>query len=55
MNGSESVLINDYIEIKWNKHNRKNLEEKGYVFTNYGESIIINILDKELILHEDIV
>ena len=45
MNGSESVLINDYIEIKWNKHNRKNLEEKGYVFTNYGESIIININD----------
>lgn len=49
------MLVDDRIEIKWNKHNRKNLEEKGYVFTNYGDSIIINTDDLSDGSHENVV
>lgn len=40
------MILNEYVTTTWNSSNKKYLEEKGYIFTKYGEKI--NILMKDV-------
>lgn len=39
------IIENQKIQKKWTKQNRKWYESKNYLFTNYGESFIVDIMD----------
>ena len=39
------LVPNQKVEVKWNPANKKWYEEKGYVFTKFGESFMCKIID----------
>lgn len=39
------MLLTQSIPVVWNKYNRKRYESKGYVFTNYGDTFMLNVSD----------
>lgn len=39
------MIKNEFIKIKWHNKNKKHLENKGYIFTNYGDEIVIKTID----------
>lgn len=39
------MLLTTSIPVVWNKYNRKKYENKGYVFTNYGDTFMLNVSD----------
>lgn len=39
------MLITEFVEVKWSRRNREWFEEKGYVFTDYSNRILVRTLD----------
>ena len=48
------MLIEEFIEVKWTRKNRKHFESKGYRFTNYGDKLIINNKDLNIGSHRKV-
>ena len=45
------MLLNKQIELKWNYGNKKLYQNKGYVFTNYGDNFLVDIEDLAINSH----
>lgn len=38
------MLISEKVETKWNSRTKKHYEEKGYLYTTMGDTIVVNVL-----------
>jgi len=39
------LLISEKVETKWNSRTKKHYEEKGYLYTTMGDTIVVNVFD----------
>lgn len=39
------MLISEKVETKWNSRTKKYYEEKGYLYTTMGDTIVVNVFD----------